>query len=75
VVIFAATFVQRDELRALSDEVIYLDSEPSVATARGIARDAAALGGVEPARQAYHTRYHRSQRPLEPTLVRIGSAG
>ncbi|WP_375001464.1 uridine kinase [Aeromicrobium sp. CTD01-1L150] len=57
VVVFDATFIQRDQLRSLWDEVIYLRAEESVATARGVARDAAVLGGPEAARSAFETRY------------------
>jgi len=57
VVIFDATFIQRDTLRELWDEVIYLHSTVEAAMARGIARDAASLGGNESARAAYESRY------------------
>jgi uridine kinase len=57
VVLFAATFIQRDQLRDLWDEVIYLDVQEEVATARGIARDLDALGGPAAARAAYEARY------------------
>lgn len=57
VVLFAATFVQRDDLRDHWDEVIHLHVEGAAALARGIARDAAALGGVEAAARAYDERY------------------
>lgn len=57
IVIFDATFIQRDELRELWDEVIYLHCNEEAAMARGIARDAAALGGYDSARAAYDSRY------------------
>jgi uridine kinase len=57
VVIFAATFLQRDGLRELWDEVIYLDSTTERAQERGIIRDADALGGLESAQRAYESRY------------------
>jgi uridine kinase len=57
IVLFAATFLQRGDLRRLWDEVIYLDAAPQVAQARGVARDASALGGVDAATSAYETRY------------------
>jgi uridine kinase len=57
VVLFAATFLQRGDLRVQWDEVIWLDVPESVATARGVARDAAALGGTEAAESAYAARY------------------
>jgi uridine kinase len=57
IVIFDATFIQRDTLRELWDEVIYLHSTVEAAMARGIARDAASLGGNEAARASYESRY------------------
>lgn len=57
VVLFAATFIQRGDLRALWDEVVWVDTDEPTATGRGIARDAAALGGVDAARAAYESRY------------------
>jgi uridine kinase len=57
VVIFAATFIQRDGLRTLWDEVIHLDADESVAMQRGVSRDSAQLGGVEQARAAHDSRY------------------
>jgi uridine kinase len=57
IVLFAATFVQRGDLRDDWDEVIWLDVPEAVATARGVARDAPALGGTEAAEAAYASRY------------------
>lgn len=57
VVLFAATFLQRDGLRDLWDEVIYLHADEPVAMQRGIARDAVALGGHDAAADAYENRY------------------
>ncbi|MFW5464016.1 uridine kinase [Knoellia sp. CPCC 206453] len=57
VVLFAATFIQRDGLRALWDEVIHLDADEEAAMRRGTARDADRMGGVEQARAAYDSRY------------------
>ncbi len=57
VVLFAATFVQRGDLRAEWDEVIWLDVPLEAATARGVARDADALGGIDAAEVAYASRY------------------
>jgi uridine kinase len=57
VLIFAATFVQSPQLDGLWDEVIYLDADEDAALARGIARDADALGGESAARTAYEARY------------------
>lgn len=57
IVLFDATFLQREALRELWDVVIYLDSDEGVALRRGIARDSAALGGSEAARRKYEDRY------------------
>jgi len=78
VVLFAATFLQRDNLRDYWDEVIYLDASIEQAQARGIARDAAALGGPDNAAEAYETRYMAAckiylaeQRPRERASILI----
>ncbi|ACQ80438.1 uridine kinase [Beutenbergia cavernae DSM 12333] len=57
VVIFDATFLQRDELRDLWDAVVYLHADEDAALARALARDMTALGGEESARAAYESRY------------------
>lgn len=57
VVLFAATFLQRDGLRRLWDDVIFLDAALDVARQRSIARDADLLGGADDARRAYDSRY------------------
>lgn len=57
IVIFAATFLQRDGLRELWDEVIYLDITTEPAQRRGVARDADSLGGFHNALGAYTSRY------------------
>lgn len=57
IVIFAATFLQRDGLRDLWDEVVYLDASIERAEQRGIERDAEQLGGRDAAREAYASRY------------------
>lgn len=57
IVLFDCTFIQRGGLRALWDEVIYLDADEAVARARGIARDENALGGRVAAADAYDNRY------------------
>ncbi|HVV75501.1 MAG TPA: hypothetical protein VHC43_05645 [Mycobacteriales bacterium] len=62
VVLLAATFIQRGDLRALWDEVVYLDATEEAALARGIARDASALGGAAAARTAYDARYMEACR-------------
>lgn len=57
VVVFDATFLQQPALTGLWDLVIYLHATEAAATDRGVARDAAALGGATAARAAYETRY------------------
>lgn len=62
IVLFDCTFIQRGNLRELWDEVIYLDVEDTIARARGIARDADALGGATAAADAYDSRYFAACR-------------
>jgi uridine kinase len=57
IVLFDATFLQRDHLRDYWDQVIYLDASIKRAQARGVARDAEALGGHDDAAAAYEKRY------------------
>jgi uridine kinase len=57
VVVFDCTFIQRGTLRDWWDEVIYLHVSRHVALERGVARDAAILGGIAGARRAYEQRY------------------
>jgi RimJ/RimL family protein N-acetyltransferase len=54
IVLFAATFIQRGRLRDLWDEVIYPGVPQEAAIARGVARDAGALGGSRPPWQRGH---------------------
>jgi uridine kinase len=62
VVLFAATFVQRGELRGFWDEVVHLDAPEAVAQQRGVERDADALGGAAAARAAHESRYTAAYR-------------
>jgi uridine kinase len=78
VLLFDCTFLQRAELRGLWDEVSFLDVARDVARARGIARDAAALGGDPAATAAYDTRclaagdlYVAAEHPREQASVVI----
>lgn len=57
VLIFDATFIQAPPLDGPWDAVVYLHAEESAALARGVARDARALGGDAAARDAYESRY------------------
>lgn len=81
VVLFDATFLQRGALRAVWDEVVYLDAPPSVARARGVRRDAAAMGGVDRAIAAYRDRYGAAfeiyaeeERPRERASILLDHA-
>lgn len=58
VLIVDGTFLQRPELQPHWDLCVFLDTEPDVALARGIARDSEALGGEDAARAGYEQRYH-----------------
>lgn len=75
-VIFDCTFLQRGALRDLWDEVIFLDVDREVATARGVSRDAERFGSPETARAAYESRYMaacdiylREERPVERASI------
>jgi uridine kinase len=57
ILIVDGTFLQRPELRDGWDLTIFIEVSPGIATARGIARDANQLGGIEAARQLYAERY------------------
>jgi uridine kinase len=58
IVIVDGSFLQRPELRAGWDEVVFVAVNFDVALARGVAREAADLGGVDAAREAFEKRYH-----------------
>ena len=57
-VIIDGTFLQRAELDGLWDEMIYIDTDPRVARARAVQRDAALFGGHQVVERIYRTRYH-----------------
>lgn len=57
VLIVDGTFLQRPELADAWDLVVFVDASEAVATRRGVARDAAGLGGEERAREAHEERY------------------
>ena len=57
IVVFDATFIQRDRLRESWDEVIFLDVPRNRAVDRGVARDTERMGGEQAARDAYEARY------------------
>jgi uridine kinase len=81
VVLFDATFLQHGALRDHWDEVIYLDAPEATAQARGVKRDASALGGADAARLAYESRYTAAfrmylaeERPAERAGIVIDHA-
>ena len=78
IVVFDCTFLQRGALRAHWDEVIYLQVSRDIAVARGAARDAALLGGIDSAHEAYEDRYMaacdiyiREEHPSERASILI----
>ncbi len=80
VLVVDGTFLQRPELAALWDEVVFLDTSFAVARERAAGRDAAAFGGVEAARRALDDRYHAACRryleswdPASTASVLIGN--
>ncbi len=81
VVVFDATFLQRGALRALWDEVLYLDAPEAVARARSVARDQEASGGAQAADAAYRARYGAAftmhleeERPMDRASVLVDHA-
>ena len=57
ILIVDGTFLQRAELAGGWDMVIFVDVSEEVATSRGVARDAASLGGEDKALEAHLQRY------------------
>jgi len=62
VLIVDGSFLQRAELVDYWDFRIFVNTSFDISLARGLARDAAALGGDEAARTAYGSRYHAAAR-------------
>jgi uridine kinase/gamma-glutamylcyclotransferase (GGCT)/AIG2-like uncharacterized protein YtfP len=62
VLVVDGSFLQRDPLAGLWDEVIFLDASFAAARERGSRRDAAAFGGVDVAERAFDNRYHAASR-------------
>jgi uridine kinase len=58
ILVVDGSFLQRPELRAGWDEVVYVDVTFDTALERGLTRDAADLGGTDAAREAFEKRYH-----------------
>lgn len=57
VLIVEGTFLQRPEFDGAWDVVVFLDIDPELSLARGLARDSATLGGPEAAADLYRERY------------------
>lgn len=72
VVVVDGSFLQRAELAGLWDRVVFVETSLAVARARGVARDAAALGGEEAAGRSYDLRYHAAARRY---LAEVDPAG
>jgi len=62
ILIVDGSFLQRDELRDEWDVRIFVATSFENAAARGVARDAALLGGRDQAADAFATRYHAAGR-------------
>jgi uridine kinase len=74
VLVVDGTFLQRPELRADWDHVVFVDTSFPVAEDRGAARDAGAFGGEEAAREAFRLRYHAACRRYLAEVDAGGSA-
>lgn len=57
ILIVDGTFLQRPELAAHWDAVVFVRTDPAICLERGVRRDALNLGGEEPARLSYLQRY------------------
>ena len=62
IVVVDGTFLHRSPLPDNWDYSVFIDTPMDVARARGIARDADALGGTEAAGRAFDQRYHAACR-------------
>lgn len=62
ILIVDGSFLQRPEIRDAWDVVIFLGCPFDEAERRGVARDAALLGGRDAAVELYRSRYHAAQR-------------
>jgi len=69
ILVVDGTFLQRPELADAWDLIVFVDASEAVATRRGIARDAASLGGEDRAREAHERRYQAAFALYE---VRVG---
>lgn len=72
ILIVDGTFLQRPELADAWDLVMFVDVSEEVATRRGIARDAASLGGEDRARETHKQRY---QAAFAIYQARVGPKG
>jgi len=58
VLVVDGSFLQRPELAGLWDDVVFVNTAPNQARARGVRRDISLLGGAATAQRAYTSRYH-----------------
>lgn len=68
VVVVDGSFLQRGELRALWDEVVFVDTPYELARERGAVRDAERFGGIDEARRLFDTRYHAASHLYEDEI-------
>lgn len=62
VVIVDGSFLQRPDVHRFWDVRVFVDTSFAVALERGVAREAASMGGADQAREAYERRYHAAAR-------------
>ncbi|WP_338887876.1 hypothetical protein [Rhodococcus sovatensis] len=62
VLVVDGTFLQKSEIVDLWDTTIFVHTSFDVARRRGVARDAAALGGITQADHAFKVRYHAASQ-------------
>ncbi|MGH9007484.1 MAG: gamma-glutamylcyclotransferase [Acidimicrobiales bacterium] len=62
ILVVDGSFLLRDELAGLWDEVVFVDTGFAEALVRGSRRDAAMFGGVQQAAERYRSRYHEASR-------------
>lgn len=62
ILIVDGSFLQRPELAAHWDVVVFVDTDFDTAKTRGSSRDAAAFGGIDVASKAFDNRYHAAAR-------------
>jgi uridine kinase len=74
IVLFDGVFLLRPELRSFWDFTVFLQIRTETSLARGVARDAAAMGGEASARERYLARYLPAQQRYLATANPAGRA-